>query len=48
MVLKVLEFGALSSIISLNRDLEMLEMADLQGEGKQSVCDMVRPAPKGH
>lgn len=42
MVLKMLEFRAVSSIIWLNRDLEILEMADLQGQGKQGVT--VRPA----
>lgn len=37
MVLKMLEFRAVSSIIWLNRGLEILEMADLQGQGKQGV-----------
>lgn len=43
-MLKMLEFRAVSSIIWINRDLEILEMAEIhQG---QADCDTVRPASK--
>lgn len=38
MVLKMLEFRAVLSIVSIKRDLETLEMAETpQGQGKQAV-----------
>lgn len=47
MMLKMLEFRAVSSTMWLNRDLEIIQMAAVRGQGEQGVTVGVTVEPAG-